>query len=149
MGKRSGEDTAALLAHGLRALGMLQTELAALLGVSPKTISRWLGGGAILAPVTVATFAGAVHAKDPALAARIAAAHGHTLEELGIVAAPGTNRNLADAIVCAAAEVADVSPRAMRPALVAALERARETGLTIEAMHALFATAPAAGAKKR
>jgi hypothetical protein len=35
--------------------------------------------------------------------------------------------------------VADVSPRLMRPALVAALARAKEARLTIEEAHALLA----------
>jgi transcriptional regulator with XRE-family HTH domain len=141
-----------LLALACRALGVLQKDLAEMLGVSTKTISRWMGGAANLDPSQLATLTSAVHAKEPALAARIAAAHGRTLEELGIVTPaaaestatrdPRAERLLADAIVCSAAEVADVSPRAMRPALAAALGRAREAGLTLDAAHALFAAAP-------
>ena len=152
MGKPNGEDAVdrgAILVLARDALGILQKDLAALLGVSPKTIGRWTSGSTLLPPDLVATLARAVGAKDPALAAKIAAAHGHTLSELGIAqsASPslsssaGPSREqqiLADALVCAAAEVADVSPRRMRPALAAALARAREAGLTIDAAHALL-----------
>ncbi|MDP9001553.1 MAG: hypothetical protein M3O46_15745, partial [Myxococcota bacterium] len=41
-------------------------------------------------------------------------------------------RTLIDAVVCAAAEALDVSPRAVRPALLAAFARASELGLTLE-----------------
>jgi hypothetical protein len=138
------------------ALGMLQRPLGELLGVSSRTIRRWTIHGTRLDLATLTTLAGAVHAKDPPLASRIAAAHGQTLEQLGIVRPPvpaprpdvAATRNLADAIVCAAAEMADISPRVMRPALAAALGRAREAGLTLEGAHALFAPTPAAPKKK-
>ena len=39
---------------------------------------------------------------------------------------------MVDVVVCAAAEALDVSPRAVRPALLAAFQRAREAGLTLE-----------------
>ena len=153
---------AELLVRSQMALGMLQNRLATFLGVSPRTMRRWTVSGVRLHPTALVTLAAAVHAKDPALAGRIAAAHGHTLQELGIGLAstsapvgpsaaardPNAERLLADALVCAAAEVADVSPRAMRPALAAAFSRAREAGLTIEAAHALFA-APSGATKRR
>jgi hypothetical protein len=39
-----------------------------------------------------------------------------------------------EAVVCAAADAMDESPRRVRPALLAALQRARRMGLTVEAM---------------
>ncbi len=162
MGKRKTDDMRELLVLSQLALPMLQVNMAPFLGVSTRTMRRWTDGGVHLGPTALVKLATAVHLKDPALAARIAAVHGETLEGLGVVrpppppsaapapAAPSApvrdlkaERLLADALVCTAAEVADVSPRAMRPALVAALGRAREAGLvTIEAAQALFAAPP-------
>ena len=126
-----------LLVRSQLALGMLQTEFAAFLGVSTRTMRRWVDGSVHLLPSTVVTLAGAVHAKDPDLAGRVAGAHGYTLEELGIGLAP--DELIAHAIVSAAAEVAEVSPRTMRAALAVAFERTRAAGLTLEAAHALVA----------
>jgi hypothetical protein len=157
MTRSQREDMGTLLVLAGQAIPMLQVRLAKLLGVSSRTMRRWTAGSTHLLPSQLVTLCGAVHPKDPALAARIAAYHGQTLEGLGIVQPPPppptpkapapkppppdprANRLLADALVGAAAEVADVSPRAMRPALAAMLERARDAGLTIETAHALLA----------
>ena len=49
-------------------------------------------------------------------------------------------------VVCAAAEAIDVTPRVVRPALLAAVTRARQLGLTLETLdEALRATATAPG----
>ena len=50
-----------------------------------------------------------------------------------------TARWLADAVVCAAAEALDTSPRLVRPALLAALRCAREAGLTVATLEAALA----------
>jgi transcriptional regulator with XRE-family HTH domain len=126
-----------LLVLSQLALSMIQTSFAELLGVSDRTLRRWESGGTRLTLSVLLTLAGAVHAKDPALAARIAAVHGYTIEELGLGLAP--DQLLAHAITSAAAEVVQVPPRAMRPALAAALEKARAAGLTLEALQALLA----------
>jgi len=163
--KRSHEKTGALLVHAQHALHVLQKDVAELLGVSRKTVQRWTAGHPRLTPTMLVTLTSAVHPKDPALAERIAAAYETTLEEMGVVVPPApatpppdptppapperpprdpsAERILADALVCAAAEMADVSPRLMRPALVAALARAREARLTVEEAHALLAAATA------
>ena len=135
-----------LLVRSQLALRMIGTDFADFLWVSDRTLRRWVDRGTRLVPETLVTLAGAVHAKDPALAARVAAAHGQTLEELGIGLSP--DQLLAAAIVSAAADVAEVSSRAMRPALAAALERARAAGLTIEAVHALL-VAPSPATERR
>jgi hypothetical protein len=150
----------ALLAHAQRAIPMLQVDMARLLGISTRTMRRWMSRSMLLAPSQLLTLTRVVHVKDPPLAARIAAAHGQTLESLGVVVPPPpppppappppppppppvrdlrAEQRLADALVCAAAEVADLSPRLMRPALAAAFARAHDAGLTLEAALALFA----------
>jgi hypothetical protein len=82
----------------------------------------------------------AVHDVDPSLAAEIAQIHGQTLESLGIhipppvaikkIAAP----HLVDAIVCAAADAMSVTPHAVRPAILAALERTSDLQLDVDAV---------------
>ena len=109
MGRSGGEDMRELLVRSQMALGMLQTDFAKFLGVSDRTMRRWTDGSVRLAPATLATLTTAVHAKDPALAARIAAAHDHTLEDLGLGLSP--EQIVAYAIVRAAADVVGVSPR--------------------------------------
>jgi len=146
MGTRTGENMAELLVRSRLALGMLQSGFATFLGVSDRTMRRWVDGGTRLIPATLLILTEAVHAKDPALAARVAAAHGHTLEELGIGLPPDQAR--AHGMVRAAAEVAQVSLSTMRSALAAALDRGRAAGLTMEAAHALLA-APSRATKKR
>jgi hypothetical protein len=53
--------------------------------------------------------------------------------------------DVVEAVVCAAADAMDVSPRAMRPALLAAFTRARRIGLTVEAMEKALGGAGEAG----
>jgi hypothetical protein len=91
------------------------------------------------------TLATAVHAHDPVLAARLAAAHGHTLEELGL---GSPERELSGAIVRAAGDAVGASPIALRSAVAAAFEHARAAGLTMNAACALFAP-PAAKPRKK
>jgi hypothetical protein len=146
MARSQDEDMRALLVHSMLTLPMIQNRLAKFLGVSDRTMRRWVDGGVRLDPTKLLTLATAVHAKDPALAARIAAAHDTTLEDLGLGLPP--ERRLAYEMALAAGEVAGVSVSAMRPALAAALGRAREAGLTMDAAHALFA-APSPPTKKR
>jgi len=108
-----------------------QKELAALLGCSTRTVMR--GGGFVLSS-TYESLAAAVHPLDPAFAAELAASAGKTLVELGLERAPGqpSARHLVDSIVCAAAEAMQTPPHTMRPALVAAFERAIALGMTAE-----------------
>jgi hypothetical protein len=90
-----------------------------------------------------------VYARSPALAAEIAAELGETLVSLGVEAppAPVTTAapapqpparpvppvgDLVDSIVCAAAEAIATTPQAVRPALLAAFERAASVGLAVD-----------------
>lgn len=123
------------------------TEVGRGIGVSRRTLTRWKRNPRCMIPLHLQRLARLVHPTDPVLAAQIAAVDGKTLADLGL-AAPlaGTapteasvagarevdpKQHLVDAIVCAAAEALDASPRAVRPALVAAFRRARETGLSL------------------
>ncbi|HEY1695502.1 MAG TPA: helix-turn-helix transcriptional regulator [Polyangiaceae bacterium] len=119
------------------ALLLTQGQLGEKLGVSRRTVNRWVSRGFELAPFQARELAQLVHRVDAALAAEIAAAVGSNLEAMGVVApahaaqASDANRRRVDTVVCAAAEALDLSPRAVRPALLAAFRRARETGLTL------------------
>jgi DNA-binding XRE family transcriptional regulator len=136
-----------LLIHQASAvLGLSQAGLGDLVHASRKTVGRWEAGRSTPIDSTLHDIARAVHPKDPVLASKIAIAGFATLTELGLAEPPGANpvkpapaaRLLGDALVCAAAEALDASPRAIRPALLAAFARAKELGFTVEeAMGAL------------
>jgi len=146
MAPPSGESITLLMALAIGALGDTQESFGKRLGVSRRTISRWIsrGGG----PGMLAKFydlARAVHPHDPKLAARIVASQGATLEDAGIVVPseavapslllpPPPPPYLVEVVVCAAAEALDVSPRVVRPVLLAALRTARSLGLDVESM---------------
>jgi transcriptional regulator with XRE-family HTH domain len=121
------------------ALGLSQKELADLLGVSARSIIRWRGEPGRLPPQTVQSLAGAVFAVDRALAAEIAERQRTTLEDLGIaaprVASLGAEPALlVDSVVSAAAEALSTTPQAVRPAVLAAFERAKALELEIDAV---------------
>jgi hypothetical protein len=149
--------SAELFARAQMVLGVTQEGLGRLLGYSRRTIIRYQQRGGLLLPSHVETLARACYAKDRAFAAMIAARHGTTLVQLGIevpapppppataVTAPTSSpspRLLGDSIVCAAAEAMQATPQAIRPALVAAFERAVALGL--DAPRALAAIEPPA-----
>jgi len=131
-----------LMTLAMHSLGTNQRGLADLLGLSRRTISRWVKHGhPVASPARIDTLARAVHAHDPALAARIVAVRGATLVDAGIArpepppAPPAPPPPyLVDVVVCAAAEALDVSPRVVRPALLAAFQRARAVGLDVAAL---------------
>lgn len=120
------------------ALGLTQREIGALLGYSRRTIVRWTAHGTGAIDADWCTLARAVHPKDPELAARAAKAAGETLQSLGIVPAtppapvrpPLATADLVELVVHAAADAVDMAPRAIRPALLAALDRMAAVGLT-------------------
>jgi hypothetical protein len=136
-----------------------QGELGELLGASRRSGQRWAVGRASPSGPQFEDLVRRVYEVDKDLAAQLAAARQTTLLAMGVVApsappfVPPADR-VADSVLCAAAEAMDVSPRAIRPAIHAAFTRARELGLTVEAMEkALRGGAPTAaaadGKKKR
>ncbi len=138
-----------LLVEAQSALGKTQETLGTMLGVSRKTMGRWMAGRGSPTIGQWANLARAVHAVNPPLAQRIATEMGETLVSLGLVAPPPSPEALAaaaaaaappplaaadlvDSIVCAAAEAVNLPPQAIRPALLAAYDRTASVRLSIE-----------------
>jgi hypothetical protein len=131
--------------------------LAEVLGVSPRTITRYWKRGGSMAPSKAAELARKVHPVHRALAVELAAHAGRTLVELGIEAPPppavppaprapaALHRHVVDAVVAVAAEAMQATPQAVRGAVLAAFERAVALGMTAEEV--LAAMAPTKGAK--
>jgi transcriptional regulator with XRE-family HTH domain len=134
-----------LVAKARGALAMTQKEIGRHLGVSSKTVGRWMKSGTTLAPFQARLLVNLLLPVDRELAARVAATQGETLAALlpEVPARPALDEAAVsvavDAVVCAAAHAADVSPRVVRPALLAALRRAREAGVTVEQVEAALA----------
>jgi transcriptional regulator with XRE-family HTH domain len=145
-----GQSPAALYVLAQFALGHTQRSLGALLGVSARTIMRYEAGNAVSYQTDFVKLAPLVYPRDPALAAELARAAGTTLEALGVkTAREPTSRHLVDAVVCAAGDAIDVPVRAVRPALLAAVVRAKELGLGIDDLISGLAPASPARAKAK
>jgi hypothetical protein len=137
-------------------LRLTQSELGSLLGASRRSIIRWQRGGTTFTLRQATDVARACYPVDRELAAVVAARAGSSLVELGIEAppqppappapepAPATPagpatpvrptpavRHLVDSVVCAAAEAMLSTPQSMRPALLAAFERAEALGISM------------------
>jgi transcriptional regulator with XRE-family HTH domain len=145
-----------LLSSARLALGASQEKFGTLLGVTRKTAARIETGQSLLSDGKFHTLARAVYPVDKALATQLAAAGYATLAEIGIVEAPVPLQKtapahvLGHALVCAAAEALDASPRAMRPVLVAAFQVAKDLGLTVEeALQTLAEAKPQTSPKAR
>ena len=105
-------------------------DLAKLLGCSRSTIQRNRHTAGLSRDVHYRLLIQAVHPKNPKLAAQIASARGLGLQQLGLTppapAPDPTRPEHADAVVYAAADVLQLPPSAVRPA-VAALSRKRRS----------------------
>jgi hypothetical protein len=136
-----------LLLLGQVALHLNNRELAELLLVSRKTITRWFKKGAGIGPAHMGKLALHVYANDPALAARIRAHAEQGAARIGVPpppplpvppppppppAPPAPTRVLLDSVVCAAHDAMAASSGALRPVLRAAFGRARELGLSVD-----------------
>jgi transcriptional regulator with XRE-family HTH domain len=140
----------ALVVLARRAIGVSQTEFADLIGSSKRTIIRWGTGVTLPVEAELKVIARVVHPYDNALASEIASEAGETLASLGLESATPPSqpveeasarpvpspRDLVDSIVCAAAEAASCTPQAIRPALVAAFDRAERVGLDVAEVRA-------------
>lgn len=147
-----------LLQRAQMAAGLTQRELGDLLGVSERTVSRIYVGQSPVYPEYWEKAAAAVLPHDAELAAVCARKAGRTLESLGLVkpapppATPKappeppkvvpTTTHLVDSVLFAAAEAAEVTPRAIRPAIAAAFQRAAEMGMTVETVASALRDAP-------
>jgi hypothetical protein len=134
---------AALFELSRQALGTTQVGLGQMYGVARRTAQRWAHSG--MPSHHLPDLALRVHPHDPELAAEIALAAGTTLDALGIGAPaslppsaqatvpspPPHSPSIVDAVVCAAAETMDLSPRVVRAGLHAAFARAQELGLDV------------------
>ncbi len=116
------------------------TDLARAFGVSPRTVARWRAHGAVPEDA-VRKLALLVHPLDPELAAALALEGRTTLAALGVAPAPFSGPHV-DLVVCAAADALDMSPRAVRPAVLAAFKRAIAAGLDPQAVVAALETPP-------
>jgi DNA-binding XRE family transcriptional regulator len=150
-----------LLTRANAALGLSQEGFGELLGVSRRTMVRWQGGSSGPSYENWRELVRHVHPKNRALAAEIAGELEETLVSLGLEAPPAPAvtapavaqsharpsppvADLVDSIVCAAAEAVATTPQAIRPALLAAFERAASLGLEMnEVRGALRGSAPA------
>ena len=147
-----------LLSECRRALHVgSQGKLGVLLGSSERTGQRWETGRSDPGHDQLVKLVRLVHPHNAGLAAQVAAAMGTNLVALGIAPPPAPPppppppplpaEDVVDAVVCAAAEAIDVTPREVRPALVAAFTRARRLGLSVmEVEKALGKGATAAAA---
>ena len=141
----SYDDVSGTLCKVQSTLVMSQRQLGELLGCSRRTIIRYVQHGARLTADQWIAMARACHPRDPALAAVLAEQAGQTLVSLGLERPPPppppppapvrpapSSKHLVDSIVCAAAEAMQTTPQAMRPALVAAFERALAVGMSAD-----------------
>jgi len=155
-------DAPGLLVRANGALGMTQEEFGVLLGVSRRTMIRWQQGDNGPPFQDWIKLVRHVYPRNAALAKEIATELGETLVTLGVEAPPlpvmppappavpvrpaPPVGDLVDSIVCAAAEAIAATPQAVRPALLAAFERAASVGLAVDDVRA--ALKPSSKAKK-
>ncbi|HEY6462513.1 MAG TPA: helix-turn-helix transcriptional regulator [Polyangiaceae bacterium] len=155
----AGDEKMAAFWAATRALHFEQRQLAEFAGVSLRTVQRWSARRGDPSAEHITRLASAAYRVDRDAARRLAAAVGHTPESLGIVPpappvlpapapqGPATptalQRVLVEAVVAGAAEALDVSPRVARPAVLAAMERAKAASLSVDdLLAALRAPAP-------
>jgi len=136
------DEAVTLLVAARRILGVSQGELGELLGSSRRTGQRWETTGTKPSDEQWLDLAARILPQDRQLATALALAGGGTIQALEATAAATTGAPVAapaplppevvDSIVCAAAETMNVTPGAIRPALVAAFSRAQRIGLSVE-----------------
>jgi transcriptional regulator with XRE-family HTH domain len=126
------------------ALGMSQESLGDKVIASRKTVGRWESGRSQPSQDKLAQIVAMLLPVDAALATELASSAGESIDSLGAALSKldenvsprlGTRVELLiDAIVCAGADASDVSPKAIRPALLAAFQRAKLAGLGVDAV---------------
>ncbi len=138
------ESSVGLLREARAALGITQNALAARLGVANRTGQRWNAGHTAPTDSQLAELARLVHPVNAALAPRIATHARTTPDALGLPSRPAHERapaaaaHLVDSVVCAAADAAELPPRAIRRALLAAVVRTRELRLGLETLESVL-----------
>ena len=121
-------------------------ELANLLGCSRRTVQRHASNGGMRNHEDFITLVRATHPRDPVAAGQLADALGTSLAALGLEdpaarasAADSTRREHADSVVSAAADVLQMPPAAVWPAIAAAFARASEMGASLGGLAAFLA----------
>jgi transcriptional regulator with XRE-family HTH domain len=144
-----------LLVLSREQLSLTQEQLATLVGSSLRTVQRWENKRSTPSPWNIHALADAVRSHDETLAAELDAwAPRPKPPEAplpppapALIAMPSpmapppppppppiADDVLVDAVVCAAAEAMELTPRAIRPAVLAAFRRASDARLTAEAV---------------
>jgi transcriptional regulator with XRE-family HTH domain len=122
-----GQHSFASVLNGLQQQRKLtQLKLATFLGVKRITLYRWQYGRRVPTVAKARPVIARVFAAEPKWAAMLADSLDTTLPALGLAAeskSPADIRDAIDAALCAVAEHADTSPRALRPALAVFLRR--------------------------
>ena len=154
------ESARQLIVRVTEAMGVSGTELARLHGVSTKTVGRWLRGETSPDWVSIGDLAPLVYPYDAELAVRMRDRSVRECTKAGVplppplpipvptptvdaAAAPFPEKPAKPtfvappqarvaALVCAACDAIDVSPRTLRPALLAAFRAARDLELTLD-----------------
>jgi hypothetical protein len=130
-------------------LVLTYAELGQLCGVSKRTVQRWFSNNA--GPMTwhFHAVARAVYPRNPQLAAKLAKHGATTLEALGLARPPAPPAvdwaAQADALVYAAAEALDVSPRTVRGAVSMVLAGALKAGGDVNPLARHFAAGARGG----
>jgi transcriptional regulator with XRE-family HTH domain len=124
-----------LLVHCQMALGLTQQELGELLGKTKRTIQRWQESGFAPMADQAETLARALQSVRPDLAEQVLALGRKVATATGMPppGRPSTAEVIA-AILQAAAEAGGTSPEAIRPAILAALQKAEEAGIEVSAI---------------
>ncbi len=128
------------------AIGLTQKRVAQLHGVSTRTVERWAIGDTAPSLHDRRTLLYTLREAPRPLLEDLARASGTTLEAAGVapvaardpVPLPANARRgaseqqLASAVLCAVAEAADTSPKAVRKLVIVAFRAAQSAGLTVE-----------------
>ncbi len=127
-----------ILTRTRRVLGESRVGLAVRVGASKRTGQRWASGESFPTAIQLLELARHVLPRDRRLAADLAAKAGTTLDAIAPPAPPAAppvaTEHLVDSVVCAAVDASGLASSVVRPALLAALERARSLRLDLLAI---------------
>jgi DNA-binding XRE family transcriptional regulator len=142
---------ALLVVRSRKVLKLTQKELALKVGFAQRTLVRWEGGGSQFYPSDALKLAPHVYPVDRGVAAELVAYAGQTLVSAGLEAppppalpaeppppppppiAPEILLALVESVVCAAADAADSTPKAVRASVHLVLRHAHALRLDLDA----------------